>query len=123
MRTIVVALAVGLVAGAPAHAAGGGHFQMVTTPGSPNGLASYYRLNVETGQTVAVYGANTQFVNIVDKTPIPQGDYHIEAPTWLSADGHVTWNLFRLDLNTGRSWTALGGGSAPVVWTEITPPK
>lgn len=120
---ILAGLTAALAIAAPALAADPqAHYEAVAVEGTPSYASSFFRINIATGQTVSV-GAGPQFVAVVDSAPIPPGDYHLVKTQSLTPDNKVFWTLTRIDLASGRTWLALGGGAAPLAWTEVAPPK
>ena len=60
---------------------------------------------------------------VTDSAALPAGEYHLYPSSTANIDGSITWTLNRMDVATGRSWVATGGGNAPLVWNEIVNPK
>jgi hypothetical protein len=113
---LLASLAAGPAAAAPPR------YEATIMPGVGNMVAGLFRINVATGQTMVAWGAGTQFVALVDSAPIPPGEYHLQASSWV-VDGKAQWDIYRTDAVTGRAWNGLGGGGAPIVWNEIVAPK
>jgi hypothetical protein len=122
-RFVLAIAACSISLAAMGSAAAAPKFEGATTQGSPVNNPGFFRIDVATGQTWQAWGGVAQYAPVVDSAPIPAGDYHLLNSSWVSADGKVSWSLYRLDQASGRAWVALGGGGAPLVWTELVPPK
>jgi hypothetical protein len=86
-----------------------------TTVNSP----TFFRINVTSGQVV--YQSGLQFVVTGDSAALPAGNYHRYRTESLDRKG--SWNMVRMDFESGRTWGLNGGSSSPFVWEGITEPK
>ncbi len=106
----------------PAQAAA--KFETATLPGSPKMNAAFFRIEVATGRVVTVWGAgSTPFLTTAEPAPLPMGEYHLHSSHDVQADGTVFWELIRMEASSGRTWTLIGGGTAPFTWVEVAEPK
>jgi len=125
MKHLALALAAGSIAlaGAGGTLAAPARYEGVVIPATSVQNTGFFRVNVATGQVWVWWAGSTQFAAVVDTPPPPPGEYHIFPGVWTAPDAKVSWSLNRLDALSGRTWVATGGGAAPLVWTELTPPK
>ncbi len=79
----------------------------------------FFRINVASGQVV--WQSGSQYVLIVDSKPPPAGNYHLYRTESLDKKG--SWNVDRVDSESGRTWSLSGGGATPFGWQEIAEPK
>jgi hypothetical protein len=99
-------------------------FEAVTVPGSEKNNAAFFRIEVATGKVVSDWGAGNQtFATTTDTTPLPPGEYHLYVSTNPQVDGVTTWNMDRMEANTGHVWSLTGGGSTPYFWVAVPEPK
>jgi hypothetical protein len=83
----------------------------------PPGLSSspeIYRLDVASGSVAYVSGNN--YAATSDPQPVPPSTYRLY--TTVSGDNKGTYWLYRLDMQSGRTWFLSSG-----VWHEILPAK
>jgi len=127
MKRVALTLASGLMslalAGAAIAAPAATHYEILVMPGTPATSAGAFRINTGTGQVEQAWGSTFQFAAMPDSPTLPAGDYHLQGPTWVDPTGKVSWCLYRIDQTSGRVWVATGGGTAPLVWNEITASK
>lgn len=124
MKAVILAgLTAALALAAPAFAADAqAHYEAVAVEGTPTYPSGLFRINIATGQTFTATSA-TQFAPVVDSAPIPAGEYHLLRTQDITPDGKVFWTLSRIDVVSGRTWIAVGGGGAPLSWSELIAPK
>jgi len=126
MKGLAIGLAAAsLVLGGVQAARADGPFELtVVQPATADSSPGVFRVNVATGQVVAVWGwgtSATAFSATVDAAPLPPGDYHLHLVETLDNKGG--WEVIRFDTKSGRTWSMSGGGGNPFIWTEATEPK
>ena len=95
-------------------------FELSVVPGAASQSDTALRINTSTGQAWVSAGSWT-FNAIPDPTPIPAGDYHLS--TWSTPDGtgKVTWDAYRFERKTGKTWAANCPTPGNCTWNAITP--
>jgi hypothetical protein len=113
-----------LSSGLVSSAAAATKFEVATIPGDSKVSAAMFRIEIATGKVVNIWSSNVSTYSVIsDAAPLPPGEYHLYASTAPQADGSVPWYMYRVEVNSGRSWALTGGGSTPFVWVEVQEPK
>jgi hypothetical protein len=120
-RMGIVIAAVMLFASAEAALAADAYEFVTVKPPTSDTSLGIFRINVATGQVVTAWGNPQNYTVIADTPALPAGQYHLRVPETLDQKGN--WYLIRFDSQSGRFWLAVGGGSAPYTWSEITAPS
>jgi hypothetical protein len=102
-------------------------YQAIVLPGSSAQADSILKIEIATGKTwVHCCSTNNMiYYSVSDAAPPPPGDYHILGWAHFDANGSRTWEAYRFDDKTGRSWALLGGAGVPpnYRWIEINQTK
>jgi hypothetical protein len=100
-------------------------FEAVTLEGTPKSNPALFEINVATGKVMSVWSSSaTAQIPVQDSAALPAGEYHLFVSINAAADGsNYIWMVNRMDANSGRVWSLTGGGTAPLTWTEVVPPK
>jgi hypothetical protein len=79
-------------------------------------------MNTATGKTV-LSGGVAAFIAVTEPAAAPAGNYRLYS--WTTFDNGATtreWNVYRLDMQSGRLWGMTYDGKTTPSWTEITGP-
>jgi hypothetical protein len=97
-----------------------GHFEIAVVTGTNTANDNVLKVNVDTGATWlhCCTTKNADFTSIGDDPVLPAGDYHLHTWSSFTSDGVVTWNAYRGDNRSGRTWVLVYNNNA-YHWQEL----